>query len=234
MVQLASNADATAATDLFGLLGPNRRVVVRDLPHAVHFAPHIREARLHWRPRVCVAQLEGVEAGVQVGVSSIVHVDGVVCDGAKRVLLNELDEVALGAAGFASRFDVLGRHGGKEGKLVRHIHVGDRLSVLGLERVVPALEVGLVELQTLLVTQDYSRAGGCGPIQTKSSGCFICYVSHRTHPREDQILWLASADASRISRSGCGRWSVRLRGIRRGCGLGYSSRHDACEQAREA
>jgi len=171
-----------------GEVWDNRRVVVRDLPHAVHVAPHIREARLHWRPRVCVAQLEGVQAGVQVGVSSIVHVDGVVCDGAKRVLLNELDEVALGAAGFASRFDVLGRHSGKEGKLVRHIHVGDRLSVLGLERVVPALEVG---------------------------------------PREDQILWLASADASRISRSGCGRWSVRLRGIRRGCGLGYSSRHDA-------
>ena len=70
MVQLASNADATAATDLFGLLGPNRRVVVRDLPHAVHFAPHIREPRLHWRPRVCVAQLEGVEAGMQVRVAA--------------------------------------------------------------------------------------------------------------------------------------------------------------------
>ena len=70
MVQLASNADATAASDLFRLLGPNRRVVVRDFPHAVHFAPHIREARFHWRPRVCVAQLEGVQAGVQVRVAA--------------------------------------------------------------------------------------------------------------------------------------------------------------------
>jgi len=120
----------------------HRRVVVRDLPIARHLLPHVRETRLHRRARVDRPELERVEARVQVGVAAVEHLHAVVGDGAEGVLLHELDEVVLGVAGRAARLDVLGGDGRQERELVRHVHVGDGLRVLGLQGVVPALEVG--------------------------------------------------------------------------------------------
>ena len=71
------------------------------------------------------------------------NLDAVVGDGAEGVLLHELDEVVLGAAGGAARLDVGRRHRRQEGKLVVHVQVGDDLGVLGLQGVVPHLEVRL-------------------------------------------------------------------------------------------
>ena len=104
--------------------------------------PHVGEARLHRRARARVTELERVQARVQVGVAAV-HLDAVVGDGAEGVLLDELDEVVLSVAGSAARLDMLRRDRGEERQLTGHVHVSDSLGVLGLQRVVPAIEVDL-------------------------------------------------------------------------------------------
>jgi len=115
------------------------RVVVGDLPVAVVRTPHVGEARRHGRAGAGVAQLESVHARVEVSIAAVEHLHRVVGDGAKGVLEHKVLEVVLGAG---DAFDVLGGDGGEEGELARGIHVGDGQGVLGLEGVVPSLEVG--------------------------------------------------------------------------------------------
>ena len=117
----------------------NGRVMVSDLPVAIDLAPHVGEASLHRGTSVGLAQLEGVHARVKVGIATV-RLDTVVRDGAERVLLDEGLEVLLGVV---IALDVLGRDSRKEGKLGWGVHVGDGLCVLGLESIIPPLEVGL-------------------------------------------------------------------------------------------
>ena len=117
----------------------NRRMVVSDLPVAIDLPPHVGEASLHRASSAGLAQLERVHARVKIGIASV-HLDTVVRDGAERVLLDEGLEVLLGVV---IALDVLGRDSRKEGKLRWNVHVGDGLCVLGLESIIPPLEVGL-------------------------------------------------------------------------------------------
>ena len=114
-------------------------MVVSNLPVAIDLPPHVGEASLHRASSAGLAQLERVHARVKVGIASV-HLDTVVSDGAERILLDESLEVLLGVV---IALDVLGRDSRKEGKLGWGVHVGDGLCVLGLESIIPPLEVGL-------------------------------------------------------------------------------------------
>ena len=115
-------------------------MVVGDLPVAVVRTPHVGKTSCHGGARAGVAQLKGVHAGVQVRVAAVEHLHAVVGDGAEGVLEDEVREVVLRVG---EGLDVLGRDGGQEGKLVHRVQVGHGLGVLGLEGIVPPLEVGL-------------------------------------------------------------------------------------------
>ena len=87
--------------------------------------------------RLCMSMCECVHKCIQTDLHTVVG------DGAEGVLLDELDEVVLSVAGSAARLDVLRRDRGEERQLTGHVHVSDSLGVLGLQRVVPAIEVDL-------------------------------------------------------------------------------------------
>ena len=118
-------------------------VVVGDLPIAIDLAPHVRETRLDWGASISIPQFEGVQAGVEVGVAVAVDLDAVIGDGTEGVLLHEALEVLLRVAVPAALLDVSRRDRGQEGEVGGDVHVGHGERVLGLEGVVPALEIGL-------------------------------------------------------------------------------------------
>jgi hypothetical protein len=69
--------------------------MVRDLPLAIDFAPHVREAGLDGAAVALRSNHERVHARVQVGIVAVVlHI--VSCDVALWQLLQELHEVLLG------------------------------------------------------------------------------------------------------------------------------------------
>ena len=114
-----------------------------DLPIAIDLAPHVREARLDRGASISISQFEGVQARVEVGVAVAVDLDAVIGDGTEGVLLHEALEVLLSVAVLAALLDVSRRDRGQEGELGGDVHVGHGQRVLGLEGVVPALEIGL-------------------------------------------------------------------------------------------
>ena len=115
-------------------------MVVRDLPGAVLQAPHVGEARLHWRAIAALPQVKRVHARVQVRAAVFVDLDTFVRDGPEGVLGNKRREVALRALEVAY---VRRRDGRKEGEVPGRVHAGHGGGVLGLQRVIPRLEVGL-------------------------------------------------------------------------------------------
>jgi len=139
--RLRRNGKRIAEARLPHSLGRNRRVMMRNLPITIDPLPHIREARLDRGASTSVAKLESVEARVQICVAvTAVDLNGVVCDGTVGIFLDEIDKVCLGAGAF---LDVLGRDGGQERKIAGVIESSNLFGVLGLQGVVPALEVGL-------------------------------------------------------------------------------------------
>ena len=122
------------------LRGDNRGVVVGDLPLASDLLPHVGEAGLNRGAGTSIAQLESVQARVEVRLSVAEDLDALVGESAEGVLLDEGYEVVLSVGSVP---DVLGGHGREEREIALVVEVGNSLGILGLEGIIPPLEVGL-------------------------------------------------------------------------------------------
>ena len=115
-------------------------MVVRDLPGAILLTPHVGEASTNRGTLASVTELKDVHARVQVGFTVIINLHVIVGDGPEGVLLHEILEVVLGRV---AALNVLGRDRRQEGEARGSVQVGNGLGVLGLQGIVPCLEVAL-------------------------------------------------------------------------------------------
>ena len=114
--------------------------MVSDLPVVADLAPHVGEACQHRGALVTLTELKGVQARVQVSLPVFLALHAVISDDAKGVLHDEIREVIHC---IVAPLDVLGRDRGQEREVGRVVQGGNGLGVLGLQSVVPLLEVGL-------------------------------------------------------------------------------------------
>lgn len=136
--------------------GHNRRVVVGDLPVTALLTPHVGEARRYRLAVGTLTELKGVHARVQVGQAVFVHLHAVVGDGAEGVLEDKLLEVVFGEV---PALDVLGRDRRQEGE-AGGIQGGNLLGVLGLQGIVPRLEVALRVRMTETLSEPIGKSHG--------------------------------------------------------------------------
>ena len=114
--------------------------MVGDLPLASDLLPHVGESGLNRGASTSITQLESVQATVEVSVAVAEDLDALVGESAEGVLLDEGYEVVLSTGSVP---DVLGGHGRQEREISIVVEVGNSLRVLGLEGIIPPLEVGL-------------------------------------------------------------------------------------------
>jgi hypothetical protein len=91
---------------------------------------------------------------VQVGLTVIINLHVIVGDGAEGVLLHEVLEVVLGRV---AALNVLGRDRRQEGEARGSVQLGNSLGVLGLQGIVPRLEVALRVRMTETLSEESDR-----------------------------------------------------------------------------